>query len=168
MCAALTPHTVLRCQEVLSYICVSASSWSRLQQSSVRSVMGRGQESNHTMKILVPHVNLMHTLTDGGNLCKLKSCSALWGLSSVITLHLQQKYTVFLLLKSRRYCRKWSGNKAWRREQICNGDSSAGSGSQWGLWQWETLAQREAQRDLRDDFLLCHACAHTDNLPQYY
>lgn len=34
----------------------------------------------------------------------------------------------------------------------------------WEFWQRETLAQRKAQRDLRDDFLLCHACAHTANL----
>lgn len=65
--------------------------------------------------------------------------------------------------QTRHYCRKVAVNKTWRREQISAEVLQAPDHSR-GYWQCETLAQREAQRDLRDGFLLCHACAHTANL----
>lgn len=45
------------------------------------------------------------------------------------------------------------------------GGGCAGSRAQPVLWQCENFAHRVARQDFRDGFLLCHARAHTTNLP---
>lgn len=170
-CLHLEHCGVKSCCHTSALLCPLGAACTSLLLCQKNSFIHNRAITTHKSWVPIKVQDLTHALSDGSPLCKLKTCFAPCGPRSVIILQLQPEITSVSPAETQHYCRKVAINKAWRKEQISTEVvvvvvvGSAGSWSQPGLWQCETLAQREAQQGLRDDFLLCHACAHSANLP---
>lgn len=126
--AALTCHTALWCQKLLSYICVTVSTGSSLHQFAVMSSAGKGFFfSPHFYSFTaeqLQHINpgfqydLTHTLTDGNPLGKPQTCfCSLWS-EQCNHSTAAAEITSVSPPQSQHYCRKAAIIKTWRREQI--------------------------------------------------